>query len=90
MSRSWLNHQIHWGVANSTSSSPFYGPRCRITSVMNSPITDSASACEISRASTTKAQWGPQGKQGTRWGCPVNAAWINGLWISYGNSGGGI
>ncbi len=39
-----VNHQTRSRVPNSTSSRPLQGPRCRITSVLNNPITDSASA----------------------------------------------
>jgi hypothetical protein len=46
-----LNHATHSSVAYSTSSKPRHGPRRWITSVVNSPITDSASA--LSYASPT-------------------------------------
>lgn len=39
-----MNHQIHSLVANSTSSGPHHGPRCRIISVLGRPIADSARA----------------------------------------------
>src|SRR2546425_8977806 len=39
-----LHHATHSSVANSTSSSPFHGPRRWISSVLNNPITVSASA----------------------------------------------
>jgi len=38
-----LNQSTHPRVANSTSSKQRYGPRRRMSAVLNTPITDSAS-----------------------------------------------
>ena len=42
--RRWLNQSTHSRVANSTGSRPRQGPRVRITSVLYSPMMDSARA----------------------------------------------
>jgi hypothetical protein len=42
--RRWLNQSTYSKVASSTSSRPLHGPRRRMSSVLNSPMRDSAAA----------------------------------------------
>ena len=51
-----LERQAMGRVANSTASRPRHGPRCRITSVLHSPIIDSARALSYESARDDKAR----------------------------------